>query len=63
VKRTDLIRYLQENGCALLREGGSHSIFINEKNGQRASVPRHREIKHPTSIKICRQLEIPDPPR
>jgi predicted RNA binding protein YcfA (HicA-like mRNA interferase family) len=29
----DLIRHLERNGCVLLREGGSHSVFIN-----RASV-------------------------
>jgi predicted RNA binding protein YcfA (HicA-like mRNA interferase family) len=26
VKRRDLIRYLEENGFSLLREGGNHSI-------------------------------------
>jgi mRNA interferase HicA len=29
VKRRDLIRYLEENGFYLLREGGHHSIYTN----------------------------------
>ena len=31
VKRRDLIRYLEKNGFYLLREGGKHSIYTNEK--------------------------------
>ncbi|MBD2281139.1 MULTISPECIES: type II toxin-antitoxin system HicA family toxin [Nostocales] len=27
VKRKDLIKYLEENGFYLLREGGNHSIY------------------------------------
>ncbi|MFO7684516.1 MAG: type II toxin-antitoxin system HicA family toxin [Desulfobacterales bacterium] len=29
VKRRDLIRYLEENGFYLLREGGKHAIYTN----------------------------------
>ena len=29
VKRRDLIRYFEENGFYLLREGSNHSIFTN----------------------------------
>lgn len=28
MKRVDLIRYLVENGCDLLREGGRHSAYV-----------------------------------
>lgn len=31
VKRCDLVRYLEENGYHLLREGGNHSIYYNGK--------------------------------
>ena len=58
MKLTDFIRHLQMHGCKLHREGGSHTIYINQNNGKKASVPRHREIKFPTAIRICRQLEI-----
>jgi mRNA interferase HicA len=63
VKLAEFTRHLTVNGCRLLREGGKHSIFINDHSGRRASVPRHREIKYPTGLRICRQLGIPDPPR
>jgi mRNA interferase HicA len=31
VKRRDLIRYVKENGFYLLREGGKHAIYANDK--------------------------------
>jgi mRNA interferase HicA len=61
VKRQDLIRHLQVNGCHLLREGRAHSIWINPVNEQQAAVPRHREINNYTARAICRQLDIPLP--
>jgi len=61
MKRRDLIRHLEANGCRLLREGGSHSIWENPKNGKRTAVPRHNEIVEYTAIKICNQLDIDIP--
>jgi predicted RNA binding protein YcfA (HicA-like mRNA interferase family) len=61
MKRRDVIRHLERHGCALVREGHSHSIFENSANGRRAPVPRHREIPDPLVRVICRQLEIPAP--
>jgi predicted RNA binding protein YcfA (HicA-like mRNA interferase family) len=61
MKRRELIRHLEQHGCALVREGHSHSIFENLDNGQRAPVPRHREIPDPLVRSICRQLTIPAP--
>jgi len=29
VKRKDLLKYLEQNGFFLLREGGNHSIYSN----------------------------------
>lgn len=29
MKRKDLIRHLEAQGCELLREGGNHTIFVN----------------------------------
>ncbi len=31
VKRRDLIRYFEKNGFYLLREGGKHTIYTNDK--------------------------------
>jgi len=61
MKRRDLIRHLEANGCHLLREGGNHSIWENPKNGKRTAVPRHSEVIEYTVIKMCKQLEIPNP--
>ncbi|MCI0486412.1 MAG: type II toxin-antitoxin system HicA family toxin [Blastocatellia bacterium] len=55
MKRADLIRHLKAHGCELLREGRKHSVYVLRSAHKTATVPRHREIKSPTAIKICRQ--------
>ncbi|MDR4521489.1 MAG: type II toxin-antitoxin system HicA family toxin [Nitrosomonas sp.] len=45
MKRSDLERRLRIAGCYLKRQGGSHSIWINPKNGITEAIPRHYEIK------------------
>ncbi|MEH2414343.1 type II toxin-antitoxin system HicA family toxin [Nostoc sp.] len=42
VKRKELIKYLEQNGFYLLREGGNHSIYTNEL--RTLPVKRHRTI-------------------
>ena len=44
MKRVDLIRHLEQHGCRLQREGGSHSVYVNANNKKVSTVPRHREI-------------------
>jgi len=44
MKRRELVRHLENNGCPLKREGGSHSIYWNPATGRREPVPRHSEI-------------------
>jgi predicted RNA binding protein YcfA (HicA-like mRNA interferase family) len=61
MKRRDLVRHLEQHGCVLKREGGSHSVFINPTLKTVSAVPRHNEVKGPTALKICRDLEIPAP--
>jgi predicted RNA binding protein YcfA (HicA-like mRNA interferase family) len=61
VKRADLIRHLQQHGCSLLREGAKHSVYYNPQAQRTSTVPRHKEIKNPTAIRICKQLAVPDP--
>lgn len=29
MKREDLIKHLRLHGCAFLREGGNHSVYVN----------------------------------
>jgi hypothetical protein len=38
-----------------------HSKFINIENGKVATVPRHKEINDFLVIKICKELDIPNP--
>ena len=45
MKRVDLIRYLESHGVQFLREGGSHSVYVNRSAGKTSTVPRHREIQ------------------
>lgn len=57
VKRRELIRYLEENGFRLLREGGRHSIFTN--NQKTIPVKRHRTIDRITANELCKQAGLP----
>lgn len=61
MKRLDLIRHLERLGCELLREGGSHLVYVNRVAGKASTVPRHREINDFLARKICKDLEIPVP--
>ena len=44
MKRRDLVRHLEANGCELLREGSNHSVYVNRETRKATTVPRHREI-------------------
>jgi mRNA interferase HicA len=61
VKRRDIIRHLEEQGCEFLREGGNHTVYVNRAKRKATSVPRHREINDFLARKICRDLEISEP--
>jgi mRNA interferase HicA len=45
MKRRDFLSDLTEAGCVFLRRGGCHDLWLNPRNGKKASVPRHAEIK------------------
>ncbi len=47
VKRRDLVKYLEENGFALLREGKKHSIYARAETV--IPVKRHRTLDRITS--------------
>ena len=57
MKRRDLEQMLRMAGCYLKREGASHALWINPKNGVTEAVPRHTEIKEPLARKILRNLD------
>ena len=56
MNRRHLERKLRIAGCYLKREGSSHSLWINPKNGVMEAVPRHNAIKEPLAKKILKNL-------
>ena len=58
MKRGNFIRELVRAGCYLERHGKKHDIYANPKNGKKAPVPRHSEIKESLGELIRRQLGL-----
>lgn len=58
MKRRKFIRELVKAGCYMDRHGKRHDIYINPRNGRKAPVPRHAEIKDSLCKIIRKQLEI-----
>ncbi|MDY7021968.1 MAG: type II toxin-antitoxin system HicA family toxin [Cyanobacteriota bacterium] len=61
MKRRDLIRHLEKQGCLLLREGGKHTVYYNPINRQTSAIPGHREVVDVLVRKICRDLGVLPP--
>ncbi|MBR8827069.1 MAG: type II toxin-antitoxin system HicA family toxin [Gomphosphaeria aponina SAG 52.96 = DSM 107014] len=61
MKRRDLIRYLEEHGCELLRGSGNHTIYVNRQEQKVSAIPKHREINEFLVGKICKDLKIAKP--
>jgi predicted RNA binding protein YcfA (HicA-like mRNA interferase family) len=56
VKRRDLVRYLEENGFQLVREGANHSIYSNDL--KTIPVKRHKLLDRLTANEICKQAGL-----
>jgi mRNA interferase HicA len=56
VNRRDLVRYLEENGFHLLREGGNHSIYTNDL--KTIPVKRHKTLDRITANEISKQAGL-----
>lgn len=61
MKRKEFMQHLRQYGCFIKREGSSHTLVNNIKNGKIQAVPRHIEIDNFLVKKICDRLEIPKP--
>ncbi|MBS1257005.1 MAG: hypothetical protein MAG551_00040 [Candidatus Scalindua arabica] len=61
MKRKDLIRHLEKNGCEFLREGGNHTVYVNRMEKKVSTIPRHREIDKNLAKRICKDLGISKP--
>jgi mRNA interferase HicA len=58
MKRRELLRRLQKEGCVLLRSGSNHDIYVNTKTGNKQPVPRHSEIDEHLARHIVRYLGL-----
>ena len=56
IKRRDLIRYFEENGFRLLREGKKHSIYTNDV--KTIPIKRHRILDRITANELCKQAGL-----
>ena len=56
VKRLDLVRYFEENGFHLLREGQRHSIYTD--GNKTVPVKRHRILDRITANELCKQAGL-----
>jgi len=56
MKRTNLVRKLEEEGCLFVRHGGNHDWYRNPKTGVAQPVPRHREINEFLAKHILKKL-------
>ncbi len=61
MKRIGLTRHLEHCGCVVLREGRSHTVYVNRSARKSSTVPRHREIDEFLARKICDDLQVPRP--
>lgn len=57
VKRRELVKYLEENGFSLLREGQKHSIYTNGE--KTIPIKRHRILDRITANQLCKQAGVP----
>jgi len=58
VKRQDLVRRIEQNGCVLVRHGGKHDWYTNPQSGASQPVPRHREINENLAKGILKKLGL-----
>ena len=61
MKRRNLLRHLARHGCALLREGGNHTVYVNRTAKKVSTIPRHNDINENLVRKICKDLHVPRP--
>lgn len=57
MKRKDLIRQLEQDGCVLIRHGGRHDWYQNPETKISQPIPRHNEIKDYLAKHILKMLQ------
>jgi hypothetical protein len=62
MKRQDLMAYLEQNGCVLVRNANQgYSIVRNVVSGKMSGVPVDEDIYPASVCRICKTLAV-DPP-
>ena len=56
MKRNEFLKILARHGVTFFRHGGGHDIYINEKTGKKAAVPRHSEVGNKMAKAILKEL-------
>ena len=56
MKRSDLLRLLESQGCVLIRHGAKHDWYQNPTTKMSQAVPRHREIADTLARHILKLL-------
>ncbi len=56
VKRRDLVKYLEQHGFSLLREGKKHAIYTNGETT--IPVKRHLRFDRITANQLCKQAGL-----
>jgi mRNA interferase HicA len=56
VKRRDLVKYLEDHGFYLVREGPKHSIYTNDVKV--VPIKRHRTFDRITANELCKQAGL-----
>ncbi|HEV2853244.1 MAG TPA: type II toxin-antitoxin system HicA family toxin [Thermoanaerobaculia bacterium] len=56
MKREDLVKRIERQGCVLIRHGAKHDWYRNLKTGVSQPIPRHREIKDHLAKHILKLL-------
>jgi mRNA interferase HicA len=57
MKRTELIREIEQIGCMLIRHGARHDWYQNPKTGICQPIPRHREINEHLAKHILKKMK------
>jgi len=57
MKRKDLIKSLEKDGCVLLRHGGKHDWYHNPTTKISQPVPRHKEINEYLAKHILKMMK------
>jgi predicted RNA binding protein YcfA (HicA-like mRNA interferase family) len=57
MKRRELIRQIEENGCILIRHGKRHDWYQNPVTKMSQPIPRHTEIKESLAKHILKMLK------